>query len=734
MDGNHGCHADAQCNNHEGAENTCTCNTGFFGDGKQSCQAFTTCGANTEEDQASVEATETTDGTDRTCTCQAHYGHETWHETTTGNVVTCSDINECATNPCENGGICSESSTHATVGLGLFYCECAPGFDGHTCNADIDECATTPCHNGGACTDSTDDPSVAVTSFQCNCVDGWSGTDCSVDVNECASNPCLNDAQCKESSMDSSVPINSFHCECADGYEGTLCSTDTNDCAVDPSTATPPCQNGGTCTDHVGGFTCECAAGWSGTTCATDVNECATNPCMHGACHHSATDPTVAHGQFRCDCAHGWDGTQCDHNIDDCTAASCYGHGTCTDTGTGHLQVTCACDVGWEGAHCEDNINDCTVASCHGHGTCTDTGTGHNEVTCACVAGWEGAHCEVDIDECAATTTNQQYELVASTKCQAANGQDWQQFYKNSGFNQATCQDWCDETNRMTPGDCVAYGMGIRSDLVTACMIYLRNGATDPRSLTGVSDTVGPVAATAATAADGTQRVVSKTSDRNWECRKNVATTTTANPCHNDGTCTNHNGGFSCACNAGWEGAHCEVDIDECAVTTTSQRYELVTQTKCQAANGRDWQQFYKTSGFNQARCQDWCDETNRRTPGDCVAYGMGIRSDLVTACMIYLRNGAADPRSLTGVRGTLGPVAATAATAADGTQHVVSKTWDRNWECRKNVVTTTANACHNHGACTNQNGGFGCACTGSWSGDTCSTYTALRSRWWFRI
>ena len=204
-----------------------------------------------------------------------------------------------------------------------------------------------------------------------------------------------------------------------------------------------------------------------------------------------------------------------------------------------------------------------------------------------------------------------------------------------------------------------------------------------------------------------------------------------ANPCHNDGACTNHNGGFSCACNAGWEGAHCEVDIDECAVTTTSQHYELVTQTKCQAANGQDWQQFYKTSGFNQATCQDWCDETNRRTPGDCVAYGMGIRSDLVTACMIYLRNGAADPRSLTGVEETVGPVAATAATAADGTQHVVSKTWDRNWECRKNVVTTTANACHNHGACTNHNGGFGCACTGSWSGDTCSTYTALQSRWW---
>ncbi len=37
------------------------------------------------------------------------------------------------------------------------------------------------------------------------------------------------------------------------------------------------------------------------------------------------------------------------------------------------------------------------------------------------------------------------------------------------------------------------------------------------------------------------------------------------NPCQNGGTCTDGDNSYTCACPAGWEGANCEVDIDECA-------------------------------------------------------------------------------------------------------------------------------------------------------------------------
>ena len=36
---------------------------------------------------------------------------------------------------------------------------------------DIDECATNPCQNGGSCTDQ-------VNGYTCSCVDGYDGTDC----------------------------------------------------------------------------------------------------------------------------------------------------------------------------------------------------------------------------------------------------------------------------------------------------------------------------------------------------------------------------------------------------------------------------------------------------------------------------------------------------------------------------------------------------------------------------
>ena len=36
---------------------------------------------------------------------------------------------------------------------------------------DIDDCATNPCQNGGACTDGVD-------SYNCTCMDGFNGTNC----------------------------------------------------------------------------------------------------------------------------------------------------------------------------------------------------------------------------------------------------------------------------------------------------------------------------------------------------------------------------------------------------------------------------------------------------------------------------------------------------------------------------------------------------------------------------
>ena len=52
-----------------------------------------------------------------------NYGHFTM---TSIMIVLFLDINECVTNPCENGGTCGNT-------IGSFTCTCVAGYDGDTC-------------------------------------------------------------------------------------------------------------------------------------------------------------------------------------------------------------------------------------------------------------------------------------------------------------------------------------------------------------------------------------------------------------------------------------------------------------------------------------------------------------------------------------------------------------------------------------------------------------------------
>ena len=60
------------------------------------------------------------------------------------------DVDECASQPCQNSGACIEESVDA------YRCTCADGFAGDNCNDDVNECDPNPCENGGVCFDSSD--------------------------------------------------------------------------------------------------------------------------------------------------------------------------------------------------------------------------------------------------------------------------------------------------------------------------------------------------------------------------------------------------------------------------------------------------------------------------------------------------------------------------------------------------------------------------------------------------
>lgn len=56
----------------------------------------------------------------------------------------------------------------------------------------------------------------------------------------------------------SNLSICRYLCACERGWEGKNCEREKNECQSNP------CQNGGTCNDHLNGYTCLCSRGFAG--------------------------------------------------------------------------------------------------------------------------------------------------------------------------------------------------------------------------------------------------------------------------------------------------------------------------------------------------------------------------------------------------------------------------------------------------------------------------------------
>ncbi|XP_035665958.1 P-selectin-like [Branchiostoma floridae] len=250
---------------------------------------------------------------DATCTCNTGY---------TGdglvNGTGCADVDACLANPCDAQATCTDNPAPALDAT----CTCNTGYTGDgltsgTGCTDIDACLANPCDAQATC---TDNPAPALDAT-CTCNTGYTGdglvngTGCS-DIDACLANPCDAHATC----TDNPAPALDANCTCNTGYTGDGLVNGTGCAAVQCPALTPP-ANGALSPTGVNSyndevmFTCNqgyemegassvrCQANrtWSGPvpTC-TDADECAAS---NGRCDHICSNFP---GGYRCFCGLGF--------------------------------------------------------------------------------------------------------------------------------------------------------------------------------------------------------------------------------------------------------------------------------------------------------------------------------------------------------------------------------------------------------------------------------------------
>uniref|UniRef100_A0A671QBF0 Neurogenic locus notch homolog protein 1 n=1 Tax=Sinocyclocheilus anshuiensis TaxID=1608454 RepID=A0A671QBF0_9TELE len=535
------------------------------------------------------------------------------------------NIDDCALNPCHNGGTCID-------GVNSFTCLCPEGFRDATCLSKHDECSSNPCIHGN-CLDQ-------INSYRCMCEAGWTGRNCDININECLSNPCVNGGTCKDMTS-------GYVCTCRAGFSGPNCQTNINECASNPclnqgtciddvagfkcncmlpytgevceSVLAPctqrPCKNGGVCreSEDFQSFSCTCPAGWQGQTCEVDINECVRNPCTNGGvcenlrggykcrcipgfsgdlCQNDIDDcapnPCSNGGVcqdrvngFVCVCLAGFRGERCAEDIDECVSAPCRNRGNCTDCVNSY---TCSCPVGFSGINCEINTPDCTESSCFNGGTCVDS---INSFSCVCLPGFTGNYCQHDVNEC------------DSRPCQ--NGgtcQDGYGTYKCTcphGYTGLNCQSlvrWCDSAPCKNGGSCWQQGAsftcqcasgwtGIYCDVPSvSCEVAARQQ--------GVSVTVLCRNAGQCVDVGNTHLCRCQAGYTGSYCQEQVDECM-PNPCQNGATCTDYLGGYSCECVPGYHGVNCSKEINECLSQPCQNGgtcIDLINAYKCSCPRG----------------------------------------------------------------------------------------------------------------------------------------------------
>ncbi|KAK5637799.1 hypothetical protein RI129_000017, partial [Pyrocoelia pectoralis] len=580
------------------------------------------------------------------------------------------DINECASNPCANGGVCIDL-------INGFRCECPRGYYDARCLSDVDECKSNPCKHGGSCED-------GVNQFICHCLAGYGGKQCENDIDECASNPCQHGGVCHDH-------LASYTCECLPGYSGVNCETNIDDCAINP------CKNGGSCIDQVNDYKCACELPYTGRNCHEKLDPCSPNRCRHNA----RCTPSSNYLDFACSCSVGYTGRLCEQDVDECEVSQpCRNGATCRNT-NGSYQ--CICARGYEGRDCTVNTDDCASYPCQNGGTCLDD---IGDYMCLCVNGFEGKHCEVDIDECLSNpclngATCNQY--VDSYTCTCPLG--------FSGINCQTNDEDCTESSCMNGGTC---NDGINSYTCTCKPGYTGSNCQNRINLCDSSPCLN--------GANCQDHISHYTCHCPYgyagkDCSEFVDWCIT-NPCENGATCRQIQNQYQCLCAPGWTGKVCDVEMVSCK--DAALRKGVAPKLLCNNGTCEDIGNSHRChclEGYTGSYCQK---EINECESAPC--QNGATCKDLIGAYACHCTKGFQGQNCELNVDDCKPNPCQNGGTCHDlvDSFQCSCPPGTLGYICEINIDDCRPGACHNNGTCVDRVGGFECKCPPGFVGPRC--------------
>lgn len=191
------------------------------------------------------------------------------------------DIDECASSPCANNGVCIDL-------INNYHCNCTNNYISSNCSMTLDQTCfgrQSFCQNNGTCVLKSSNLYVDNPESECQCRDGYKGQRCEIDL--CAELNCQNNGTCQR------LPNKDAKCLCTKQWHGLRCQEDVNECN---RSRTNICLNNGSCTNHPGGYECRCHENYLGTHCERKHVCLERAPCLNNG--HCQPDGEL----YKCEC------------------------------------------------------------------------------------------------------------------------------------------------------------------------------------------------------------------------------------------------------------------------------------------------------------------------------------------------------------------------------------------------------------------------------------------------